>query len=790
MSDWQGVFWGGDFARRIRTENFLVHSVFHRVINLQADQERPLLSLVPQIEALGPNALFVNGEGGLGDLIVGMPMNFAAGHLVGGSIRIDCSAASRYDPKPRMGNEQQLGAQKRVRDWVEIRSPGLTSVRSHLTEQLAQGLLLEDEGLVRSAFAGFIGQGEGLTPSSDDFVAGVLLAYVKGFHLHGIQNTFISRLPVLVEEVWWRTTAVSQTMLWYAARGAGANYLAEMAEAIYIESGQALELAARLWQVGASSGRYLLAGVLLGYELFQTREGRKISLQEKIIVRSNTYADSVTLMVLSQKLQQLDGVSVAMVGMGTPLNLDLLQGLKFSSAVEAGVNDLIIAIRAESTETLETALSKADELMTKGGKKTSEDSQAPLKSLGQALERQDSNLVLISVPGVYAAREAGKALEENLNVMLFSDNVSLEDEVKLKKMAHEKGLLVMGPDCGTAIINGVPLAFANVVRRGGIGVVGASGTGTQEVTVQIDRMGEGLSQVIGTGGRDLKEAVGGIMMLDGIEALKQDPATKVILVVSKPAAPAVADKVFQALLECGKPAVLYVIGAKGIKGSENVHLAKNLLEASQIAVELVGGSPIAKGSIDQALVHKTVNALKSEQKYVRGLFSGGTLCDETMEVLTEKIGLIYSNGPLDPLGQLDNPTKSVENTILDLGDDFFTVGRPHPMIDSSLRVQRLEQEAKDPEVALILLDIVLGYGSNMDPASDIIPAIVKVKQIAAEAQREIIFVAYVCGSANDPQGYETQTQQFRDAGVLMFRSNVEAAEFSAAVLSQIKGGDK
>ncbi len=790
MSDWQGVFWGGDFARRIRTETFLVHSIFHRVINLQADPARPLLSLVTQIEALGPNALFVSREGGWGDFNVGIAMNFAAEHLVGGSMRIDCSAASRYNPKPRMGNEPQRGAQKRVRDWVEIRYPGLTSVRSYRTEQLAQGLLEEDEGLVRSAFAGFIGQGEGLTPSSDDFVAGVLLTYVKGFQLQGIRNTFISRLPALVEEVWWRTTAVSQTMLWYAARGAGANYLAEMAEAFYKESGQALELATRLWQVGASSGRYLLAGVLLGNELFQTREGRKISLQEKIIVRSNIYADSVTLMVLSQKVQQLDGVSAAIVGMGTPLNLDLLQGLKFSSIVEAGVNDLIIAIRAESAETLEIALHKVDEMMNKGGEKTSKDSQAPLKSLGQALERQDSNLVLISVPGVYAAREAGKALEKDLNVMLFSDSVSLEDEVKLKKMAHEKGLLVMGPDCGTAIINGVPLAFANVVRRGEIGVVGASGTGTQEVTVQIDRMGEGLSQVIGTGGRDLKEEVGGIMMLDGIEALKQDTATKVILVVSKPAAPAVADKVFQALQECGKPAVLYVIGAKGIKGSENVHLAKNLLEASQIAVELAGGLSIAKGSIDQALVHKTVKALKSKQKYVRGLFSGGTLCDETMEVLTEKIGLINSNGPLDPLGQLENPNKSVKNTILDLGDDFFTVGRPHPMIDSSLRVQRLEQEARDPEVALILLDIVLGYGSNMDPASDIIPAIVKAKQIAAEAQRELIFVAYVCGSANDPQGYEKQTQQFRDAGVLMFRSNVEAAEFSAAVLSQIKGGNK
>ncbi|HBP62716.1 MAG TPA: hypothetical protein DD730_00230 [Desulfosporosinus sp.] len=784
----QGVLWGEDFAQRISTERFVVHSGFHTVLNLQADPAKPLLSLVTCLEAMGPNALLVTGGPGLETFEIASALSFEANSLRVGPLSIDCSQVKRPSLISR-SDGQKRGVQRRVRKWVEAQAPGLTSVRSHLTNQLAEGLLTEDEDLVRSALAGFIGQGMGLTPSGDDFVAGVLLAYVKGFQLQDLQNTFISRLPVLVEEVWWRTTGVSQTMLWYAARGAGANYLAEMAEALYQESGLALEIAARLWKIGASSGRHLLAGVLLGNELFNTREGSKISLQEKIIVRSNTYADSVTLMVLSQKLQQLDGVSVAMVGMGTPLNLDLLQGLKFE-AVEGGVNDLIIAIRAASIETLEKALSKADELLNKGGKKASEDNKVPIKSLGQALERQDSNLVLISVPGVYAAREAGKALKENLNVMLFSDSVSLEDEVMLKKIAHEKGLLLMGPDCGTAIINGVPLAFANSVRRGGIGVVGASGTGTQEVTVQIDRMGEGLSQVIGTGGRDLKEAVGGIMMLDGIELLKQDPATKVILVVSKPAAPAVADKVFQALQECGKPAVLYVIGAKGIKGSEKVHLAKNLLEASQIAVELSGGSPIGKVSIDHGLVHQTVQALKPQQKYVRGLFSGGTLCDETMEVLTEKIGLIYSNGPLNPLGQLENPNKSVKNTILDLGDDFFTVGRPHPMIDSSLRVQRLEQEAKDQEVALILLDIVLGYGSNMDPASDIIPAIVKARQIAAETQREIVFVAYVCGSPNDPQGYEKQTQQFRNAGVLMFKSNVEAAEFSAAVLGQIKGGDK
>ena len=513
-------------------------------------------------------------------------------------------------------------------------------------------------------------------------------------------------------------------------------------------------------------------------------------MEEKILIRSNTYADSVTLMSLSQKIQRLDGVDAAMVGMGTPLNLDVLQALKFAESIEAGANDLIIAIRAESAEALAAALAKVDELMTKGGKKTGGANQGPVKTLSQALERQDSNLVLISVPGAYAAREARKALEENLHVMLFSDNVTIEDEVKLKKLAHEKGLLVMGPDCGTAIINGVPLAFANVVKRGPIGVVGASGTGTQEVTVQVDRMGQGLSQVIGTGGRDLKEAVGGIMMLDGIQALIDDPETKVIAVVSKPAAPAVADKVFKALDEAGKPSVLYVIGSKGnIKGSKNVRIAKNLLETAQIAVELAGGAPLPKPEIDQELVAQSVQALQPGQKYVRGLFSGGTLCDEAMEVLTDKVGLVYSNGPLDPAGQLENPNQSVKNTVLDLGDDFFTVGRPHPMIDLSLRLQRIEQEARDPEVAVILLDVVLGYGSNPDPAPELVPAINKARKIAADAGRELIFVAYVCGTSNDPQGYDKQVQQLKDAGVLLFGSNVEAAEFTAAVLSAVKGGE-
>jgi len=299
MSGWRGIFWGRDFERRIRTENFVVHSVFQTVTNLQADPTKPLLSVVTRVEALGPNAMFVTG-GGLDGFKVGSSVKYLLGQLVMGASVIDCSNASRHDAKFKgnstwvgigyvsgAGNAaavtgtgsgfgfrfvQERGAHQRVQAWLEMMCPGLTKVRSPSTDQLTQGLFTEDEGLVRLALAGFIGQGEGLTPSGDDFVAGILLSYVKGFQLTGQTSVFLARLPCLVEEVWWRTTTISQTMLWYAARGDGASYVVEMAEAMFQESGQVMELATKLCAVGASSGRYLLGGVLVGSELFKTRE--------------------------------------------------------------------------------------------------------------------------------------------------------------------------------------------------------------------------------------------------------------------------------------------------------------------------------------------------------------------------------------------------------------------------------------------------------------------------------------------------------------------------------------
>ncbi|KLU59490.1 succinyl-CoA ligase [ADP-forming] subunit alpha [Peptococcaceae bacterium CEB3] len=530
-------------------------------------------------------------------------------------------------------------------------------------------------------------------------------------------------------------------------------------------------------------------------------------MKEQVIVQANRYADSVTLMLVSQRVQQLPGIEAALVGMGSPLNLDVLQTLDFQAEISAGPNDLIIALRGRDDEAVQNALDQMEALMRAQGSSASGPGKERPKSLVQALAKQQSNLALISVPGVYAAREARRALEQDLHVMLFSDNVSLAEEVELKKLAHSRELLLMGPDCGTAILNGVPLAFANVVRRGVIGLVAASGTGAQEVSVQIDRMGQGISQVIGTGGRDLHEAVGGIMMLDSIEALRQDPETTVIVVVSKPAAPAIAAKVFEALSKCGKPSVLCVIGSNGgIRGktevTAQVAIAHSLLETAQKAVRLAGGVQIPQKPADPAEISGIAATLQPEQKYVRGLFSGGTLCDEAMEILTEKLGLIYSYGPLDPAGQLLDPNKSCQNTVLDLGDDFFTVGRPHPMIDLTLRKQRIKEEAGDPEVAVILLDVVLGYGAHPDPASELVSVLAEAKA-EAEAETKVktergresephkngaVFVAYVCGTAGDPQDYNKQVKALREAGVRVFASNVEAAEFTAGILEAARGG--
>lgn len=506
----------------------------------------------------------------------------------------------------------------------------------------------------------------------------------------------------------------------------------------------------------------------------------------------NLYRDSVSLMQFSEKLRVLDGIKQASAVMATGNNISLLveAGL-LAGAVPPSPNDLLIVVEGKDEASVSGALDSA-EAMLKAKSADSGDGgvrRIPPRSIEMGLESMPSaNFVLISSPGEYAAAEARKALQLGLHVMMFSDNVSMEEEIPLKKYAREHDLLVMGPDCGTAIINGIPLGFANVVRRGDIGVVAASGTGLQQVTSLIDRFGGGITQALGTGGHDLKSEVGGITMLQGIDALSKDRSTKVILLVSKPPSADVMKNVLEKARASGKPVVAEFIGAnpKDITGG-NIYGVKTLEDAASASVMLSKGKAVKKFSDAlpakyKSLVKPAQRKLKKGQKYIRGLFSGGTFCYETVLLLSEALGIVYSNTPIKKDEKIPNVWKSLEHTVIDLGDDLFTQGRPHPMIDFRLRNERIIQEAKDPGTAVILLDVVLGYGSNMDPAGELIPAIQQAQKVAAKAKRNLVFVGSVCGTESDPQNLSRQEAMLGEAGVILTDSNAQAARLAAAIV--------
>jgi FdrA protein len=497
----------------------------------------------------------------------------------------------------------------------------------------------------------------------------------------------------------------------------------------------------------------------------------------------NLYRDSVSLMQLSAKLGALAGVRQASAIMATPGNLDLLREAGLAEGdVAAGPNDLLVALEGEDEDALEAALAATeDELMRPAARSQDGPRRTPPRSLEMALqEAASANLALISTPGDYAAAEAMKALRLGVNVMLFSDNVSLDDEVALKRYARSHELLVMGPDCGTAIIGGVPLGFANVVRRGEIGAIAASGTGLQQVTCLIDRWGQGISQAIGTGGHDLRAEVGGITMLQGLAALAADPATRVIVLISKPPHPTVAEQVLGAASRAGKPIVVNFLGAApDTVRRENVHPAHTLEDAARLAVVLAGGAEA------EASAARTPDAdLAPGQRYIRGLYSGGTFCYEALLLLTETFGPIASNTPLEQELILADVWRSQRHTVVDLGDDAFTRGRPHPMIDQTLRRERILQEAADPEVAVILFDLVLGYGAHPDPASELAVTLLEAKAQARAAGRGLALVGSVCGTAGDPQDLARQEAALRAAGVLLADSNAQAVRLAARIAAR------
>jgi FdrA protein len=492
-------------------------------------------------------------------------------------------------------------------------------------------------------------------------------------------------------------------------------------------------------------------------------------------IRSGAYYDSVILMQLQRALTGLPGVIDAGVIMGTDANKDLLaqSDLLAVEIQSAGVDDMVIVVKAEDERAAQAALEGVDELLAARRSGGIEEDYLP-KSLESAAQMMpEAQWVLVSVPGRYAAGVARGALALDKHVFLYSDNVTLMDEIALKDTAAAKGLLVMGPDCGTAIVNGVGLGFANKVRRGSIGLVAGSGTGLQQVTSRIHQFGGGITQALGTGGRDLSEQVGAVTARQGLDLLSRDPQTQVIVLVSKPPAKSVADELVQAARQAGKPVVVDFIGySTAVRKVDNVYFATSFDEAAELAVNLSSQAPVKE--TDEQF---NLDLFSSNQRYLRGLFSGGTLAYEALLVLENYLPAVYSNVPLDKEYRLADSLVSQEHTILDLGEDEFTVGRLHPMMDNDLRLRRLEIEASDPEVAVILLDVVLGYGAHPDPASELAPAISEAKTKAEDSGRYLEVVAIVSGTDEDPQDLNAQIEQLEAAGARVFTSNDAAASY-------------
>jgi len=504
----------------------------------------------------------------------------------------------------------------------------------------------------------------------------------------------------------------------------------------------------------------------------------------------NVYRDSVGLMRISVALCELPGVVQAAMVMASEGNMELLReaGL-IGKGSAAAPNDLLIAIQARDQDSIDDALNAAEASLAGNEKDNAGGATTVLlpRSTEMALDEfPEANLALISCPGEYAGAEAQKALRLGLDVMIFSDNVAVEEEVALKRLAQESGRLVMGPDCGTAIINGVPLGFANTVAPGDIGIVAASGTGLQQVTCLIDNLGCGISQAIGTGGRDLSAAVGGLTMLKGLEILACDDSTRVIVLISKPPATDVARQVMARARDCGKPVVVNFLGGANTMWEGNICHAETLEQAAHMAVDMSQGEnpsarTLPRHHLAETELSRLISSLPNTRKYVRGLFSGGTFSYEAMVLLENNIGPVNSPSPLKIAQKLNDPWTSSGNTVLDLGDDVFTRGRPHPMIDHRLRHDRLLQEVHDRETAVILLDTVIGHGSHADPANEVAASIIASRQSAEQDGSAPIFIVFVCGTKRDPQNLVRQEEILRDAGAIVVENNAQAARLAGDI---------
>ena len=517
-----------------------------------------------------------------------------------------------------------------------------------------------------------------------------------------------------------------------------------------------------------------------------------MSAVTRALVKANFYQDSVALMRVASEVKKLPGVQEAAAMMGTEANKAILAeaGLEAPELRQALANDLILAVRAGDAAAAAAGLAKAEELLA--ARRTAPAGAGPfrprtLETAAKGLP--GANLALISVPGEYAEAEAAKALRLGLHVLLFSDNVPADAERRLKDLAISRDLLMMGPDCGTALIGGVPLAFANVVPRGAIGIVSASGTGLQQVSCLLAGAGEGVSHGIGVGGRDLSDAIDGRMALHALRALAADAGTHVLVLISKPPSPAVAANVVEALEAAGKPGVVCFLGSGAAHRpatSRRLTFADTLEDAALAAAALRRNQPFTPRPFTMDLAEAEVLAagqahrLREHHGAIRGIFAGGTLAHEGLLILERLAGPVASNLKQDGL----KPGAVEGHAVWDLGSDEFTRGRPHPMLDSTLRREFLLREANDPSVGVILFDLVLGHGAHPDPAGDLLPGIEAARQAAQRRGRRLIFVGSICGTAKDPQDLQGQAARLEETGVVLMPSNVQAARLAALIATR------
>ena len=492
----------------------------------------------------------------------------------------------------------------------------------------------------------------------------------------------------------------------------------------------------------------------------------------KTVVKKGSYHDSVVLMLLTNHISAMQGVNKVSIMMATPANKDIFKqsGLDTEELLAASANDMVVVADIENKTIMDTIETEIDAYFKKQNTQTQQTES--VKSWDKALEKMpNADMAVISIAGAYAALEANRALDEGMNVFMFSDNVTIEDEKQLKQRAHDKGLVVMGPDCGTGIIQSVPIAFTNKVNSGKIGIIGASGTGIQELTTIIDRLGEGVKNAIGTGGRDLSSEIGGITMMDTINAMEQDDSIKVMIVISKPPAKAVREMISNRLSAFKKPVVTLFLGEKPEYHEEGFYHAYTLDEAARLAVNLVRDEDINSCVVSADTPENAFD--KSENKTIKAYYSGGTLAGEAAMLIKDALNL-------------DTPPEKAEgfmlkhggHIVVDLGDDVYTQGKPHPMIDPAKRIECMQEATDDRSTGVILFDIMLGYGSHEDMAGALLPTINELKQKAENEGRKLFFIATVCGTRHDYQGYDDAVNKLKNAGVIVCETNKLASQMA------------